>query len=394
MLETLFWFNIFILVYSYFCYGILIFILVQIKQLFYKTDKQTNTKIYEPEVTLFVPAYNEKNYVDAKIKNTLELDYPSDKKKILWVTDGSNDGTPETLAKYNFVEVLHKPEREGKIAAMNRGMSFVKTPIVIFSDANTLLSGNSIREIVRQFKNPKVGCVAGEKRILLDNKTEAASAGEGIYWKYESFIKLMDAKLNSSIGAVGELFAIRTALYEPVEPDTILDDFMISMRIAIKGYKIQYAPNAYAIENASQNIKEEMKRKIRIAAGSFQSIPRLKVLFNPFKHGLLSFQYISHKVLRWTIAPLSMVTLVPVTFLLTFKNTGNSQNIYSFTWWLIVVFGIWAIIGWFFENKKIKYKYLFVPYYICIMNVSAFLGFFRYLKKSQSVNWERAKRKE
>jgi len=140
---------------------------------------------------------------------------------------------------------------------MNRGMQFIKTPIVIFSDGNTMLGKESVQRIVDMFKDPKVGCVSGEKRIF-SKDTDAAVGSEGIYWKYESKLKKWDAELYSVVGAAGELFAVRTELFQEVEKDTLLDDFIISLRIAMKGYTIQYDPEAYAIESASANVQEEL----------------------------------------------------------------------------------------------------------------------------------------
>jgi cellulose synthase/poly-beta-1,6-N-acetylglucosamine synthase-like glycosyltransferase len=328
-----------------------------------------------------------------KFKNSFELDYPKEKVRHVWVTDGSDDGTPDILRKYDNVEVYHKPERGGKIGAMNRGLDFVKTPIVIFSDGNTMLGKDSIREIVKLFRNPKVGCVSGEKRIYQKDADAAAGAGEGLYWKYESTLKKWDAELYSVVGAAGELFAIRTELYEHVEKDTLLDDFMVSLRIAKRGYTIQYNPNAYAIETASANVKEELKRKIRIAAGGIQSIVRLKELLNVFKFGTLSFQYISHRVLRWTITPLLLLLLIPLNIYLSFKDGGFlDPNLYSILLWGQIVFYFSALTGWILEARKLRLKLLFVPYYFFIMNYAVYMGFFRYLKGKQSVKWERAKR--
>ncbi|MFK5970642.1 MAG: glycosyltransferase family 2 protein, partial [Candidatus Marithrix sp.] len=300
IIEIVFWSLLAIVFYTYIGYGILLYILVRIKKSF-GSKKNITRKLYEPDITILIAAYNEQDYVDQKAQNTIQLDYPIEKLHQIWVTDGSNDSTPSYLEKYPNIKVLHKPERKGKIAAINRAMKYIDTPIVIFSDANTLLGKKSIRKIVALFENPKVGCVSGEKRIANNEKEAAASAGEGIYWKYESKLKQWDAEINSVVGAAGELFAIRTELFEEVKPDTILDDFIISLKIAMKGYSIQYDPEAYAIESASVNVKEELKRKIRIAAGGIQSIVRLYPLLNIFKYGLLSFQYISHRVLRWTV---------------------------------------------------------------------------------------------
>lgn len=391
-LEILFWLLLFIVFYSYVGYGILLFILVKLKKAVFGNAGTQGTEIYEPEVTLFITAYNEKDFVEAKVQNSRKLDYPQEKLHQVWVTDGSNDGTPDLLKKYNDVEVHHIPARNGKIGAMNRGMKLVKTPIVVFCDANTMLGKESIRRIVKLFSNPKVGCVSGEKRIYSKDKDGAAGAGEGLYWKYESTLKKWDAELYSVVGAAGELFAVRTELYQEVERDTLLDDFIVSLRIAQKGYTIQYDPDAYAIETASANVKEELKRKIRISAGGIQSVVRLSSLLNVFKYGLLSFQYISHRVLRWTLAPLSLLLLIPVNFILAFGEGLFDWGLYASLFWLQILFYIAALTGWYLENRLIKIKLLFVPYYFFIMNLSVFLGLKRYLKGSQSVNWERAKR--
>lgn len=392
-LEILFWVLVGLIFYTYVGYGMLLFFLVRLKRMLGLSKPFDENQDYEPEVTLFITAYNEKDFVDMKVKNSRQLDYPTDKLKFVWVTDGSDDGTPELLKTYDDVQVYHENGRNGKIAAMNRGFQYVQTPIVVFSDANTLLGKDSINIIVKFFRNPKVGCVSGEKRIREKQADAAAGAGEGLYWKYESMLKKWDAELYSVVGAAGELFAVRTELFREVEQDTLLDDFIISLRIAMQGYTIQYDPDAYALETASANVKEELKRKIRISAGGIQSIVRLAKLLNIFKFGILSFQYISHRVLRWSLAPLALLLLIPTNFILALMDGGLfAFGLYASLFWLQVIFYITALMGWFLEHREIKVKGLFVPYYFFIMNLSVFLGFARYLKGQQSVKWERAKR--
>lgn len=392
-LKIIFWVFLFIIFYAYVGYGILLFILIKIKRIG-KKKKGIYDPNYEPEVTLFVAAYNEKDYVHEKVKNSFSLEYPHEKVRQVWVTDGSDDGTPDLLRKYadQGVEVYHEDARGGKIGAMNRGMQFVKSPIVIFSDGNTNLGRESIRRIVNMFSDPSVGCVSGEKRIY-QKDSDSAAGTEGIYWKYESALKKWDAELYSVVGAAGELFAIRTEFFEHVEQDTLLDDFMISLRVAMKGFTIQYDPEAYAIETSSANVKEELKRKIRISAGGIQSIVRLAPLLNIFKYGTLSFQYISHRVLRWTLAPLGLLILLLTNFAITWQEGFlNFESIFTWLMYGQFVFYIAALLGWFLENREIKVKVLFIPYYFFIMNLSVYLGFARYMKGNQSVKWERAKR--
>ena len=214
-LEVLFWISLFIVFYTYIGYGILLYILVKIKECFRKpAPRPMPADDALPPLTLFIAAYNEEDVVDEKMHNCLELDYPADKLRILWVTDGSNDHTNERLSHWPQAIVLHQPQRQGKTAALNRGIHFVETPLVVFTDANTHLNREALREIVHAFTDPKVGCVAGEKRIAVQSKDNAASGGEGLYWKYESTLKALDARLYSAVGAAGELFAVRRELFE------------------------------------------------------------------------------------------------------------------------------------------------------------------------------------
>jgi len=393
MLTILFWVLLFILFYTYLGYGLVLWFLVKAKNVIAPNKTTLSNASFEPEVCLFVTAYNEKDYIQQKIANSFTLDYPKDKIQYLWVTDGSDDGTPDLLKKYSELEVYHLPERRGKMHAMNRGMKFVKAPIVIFSDTNTLLGQNSIREIVKRFSNERVGCVAGEKRIIESESETAAGAGEGLYWKLESWVKKNDSELNSAVGAVGELFAIRTVLFEDVETDTLLDDFIISLRIAMQGYKIAYAPEAYAEETASLNVHEELKRKIRIAAGGVQTIFRLKRLINPFEYGILTWQYFSHKVLRWTITPIALFLLPIINLMLMIqKGSWSLTNFYALVFWFQLLCYVVAIFGWYFEQKRIRLKLFFAPYYFVMINYAGIRGILRYFKGHQSVNWEKSKR--
>jgi cellulose synthase/poly-beta-1,6-N-acetylglucosamine synthase-like glycosyltransferase len=386
ILESIFWTCIFIVFYSYIGYGIIVFFIVKLNNILRK--KTFFDPSYEPEVTLIVPCFNEADFIEDKIQNSLTLDYPSKKLKLIFISDGSSDNTHEIINKYPSIIALHENERSGKAAAMNRAMKFVTTPIVVFCDANTMLNKAAIKELVKHYQHEKVGAVTGEKRIVSSNKEGASTAGEGIYWKYESLLKQLDSDFYSVVGAAGELMSYRTNLYKELPTDTLLDDLMQSMQIAIDGYKVIYEKKAFATETASANVKEELKRKIRISAGAWQSIFRLGKAFNPFHNFKLFFAFISHRVLRWTLAPFSLLVLLIVNVLL----APNVNAIYMIILVLQLAFYAFAIFGWYFENKRIKVKVLFVPYYFFIMNLCVYLGLFRFLKGKQSVSWERAQR--
>lgn len=388
IIEILFWIGIGIVFYTYLGYGIVLYGLVKVKEIF---TKPVTLRLPEPlpEVTLLIAAYNEEAIVNDKMANCHALDYPAEKLKITWITDGSNDHTNELLQAYQNATILFRPERQGKTAALNRAIQFIETPFVVFTDANTMLNPGAIKEIIRHFTDPKVGCVAGEKRVEIQAE-QGATAGEGIYWKYESALKRLDYRLYSAVGAAGELFAIRTDLFEQMPQDTLLDDFILSLRIAAKGYKIAYSKDAYALESASLNMKEEEKRKIRISAGGLQSVYRLRSLLNIFRYGILSFQYISHRVLRWTLTPIMLFLLFPLNILLSF--TG--EPIYVIIMIMQVIFYLMGYLGYKMEQRHIRNKLLFVPYYFLFMNINVIRGYLYLSTHKGRGTWEKARRKE
>jgi len=387
-LKILFWGSLFIIFYSYLGYGILMYFLVKLKKALGPKTAATGPS-FEPEVTLVVSAFNEADFIERKIGNTFELDYPPSKLQILFITDGSTDDTPIIIRRHENITLLHQDERRGKVAAMNRAMQFVHRDYVIFSDANTLLNRNAIKAIVRHYADPKVGGVAGEKKVMTHETALAAGTGEGLYWKYESFLKKLDSDFYSVVGAAGELFSLRTSLFENAGENLIIEDFVLSLKICLKGYVIRYEPDAYAMESSSASMKEEEKRKIRISAGAFQAMVVLKDLFNIFKYPVLSFQFISHRILRWTLCPIGLVIL----FLSdsTIVWIGD-RGFYALFLILQLLLYLISLAGWLMARRNIRSKLLYVPYYFVFMNLSVFVGFQRFIRGKQSVVWEKAAR--
>jgi poly-beta-1,6-N-acetyl-D-glucosamine synthase len=389
MAKFLFFFSFLTVFYSYIGYGILIYLLAKVKRFLSNQKKDQQVSDFEPEVSLIVSAYNEADFIERKLKNSLDLDYPAGKLRWIFITDGSTDATPEIIRTYNNILLLHQAERKGKVAAMNRAMKYVETPYVIFSDANTLLNPESIKEILKHYADPLVGGVAGEKKIISGERDKAAGAGEGIYWKYESLLKKMDSDFYSVVGAAGELFSVKTSLFHKAGEDTIIEDFVQSMQICMDGYVIRYEPKAFAIETASVSVREEQKRKVRIAAGAFQAMIILKRLFNVFKYPVLSFQFISHRILRWTLCPVCLIICFFSNVLLVYRGEGG---FYVFVFLLQIVFYALALAGWLFASRNLKIKAFYIPYYFLFMNLSVFLGFSRFIRSKQSTNWDKAAR--
>ena len=390
-LKIFFWMGVFLVFYTYIGYGMLLWVLVKMKRFVkgkaVKAALPADEKL--PDVTFMVCAYNEQDVVDMKIENTLQFDYPHDKLHMMWVTDGSTDETNDRLSRYPDVEIVFSPERKGKTAALNHGISMVKTDFTIMTDANTIVNPEAIREIVRCFLDPQVACVAGEKRVMARHEGQTAAEGEGLYWKYESALKKLDSELYSAMGAAGELNAIRTRLYKPMPENALLDDFVMSMRMVDNGYKIAYSPEAYAMEYGSADLNEESKRKRRIAAGGLQSIWWLRKMMNPLRHPIVAFQFVSHRVLRWSITPIALLALIPINVILVMLKAGS---VYNIIWVLQLLFYLAAFISWTLERKGRKNKFLYVPYYFLFMNLNVFKGM-KYLCSHQSSGaWEKAKR--
>ena len=387
-IEIAFWVCFSIVFYAFLGYGIVLYVMVKIKRFVHTSKKITSS--FEPAVTLVIPCFNEADILSSKIVNSRNLDYPLEKLSIIFITDGSTDNSKDILQNYPEIEILHENRRAGKAAAENRAMKFVKTPFVIFSDANTMLNTDAVKNIIKHFADNTVGCVSGEKRIITDIADTASASAEGIYWKYESLLKRLDSELYSAVGAAGELVAFRTSLYLDLPEDTLLDDFMQSMQMAADGYKIIYEPEAYAMETASVNVTEELKRKVRICAGGWQSISRLSGRLTFSKTPLLFFQYISHRVLRWTITPFLLIAMFLLNILMVFK--GNA--FYTVSMIAQVLFYVAAFTGFILENKKIRFKPVFVPYYFVVMNYAVLAGLRKYASGKQKATWEKAQRKE
>ncbi|MBS1659476.1 MAG: glycosyltransferase family 2 protein [Bacteroidetes bacterium] len=384
--QFIFWICCFLVFYNYAGYAVLVKLLGKWKSPLPPTAPGGDT----PAVSFIVAAYNEEDCIVQKIENSLAQDYPTDRIEYLFITDGSSDNTATLVGRFPAIRSLHQPERRGKSAALNRAVTQAKGDILIFSDANTILNKEAVRNIACHYQDPQVGGVAGEKKVL----SEPAGAGEvgdgeGLYWKYESALKKLDSDFYSVVGAAGELFSLRRSLYEHIAENVILDDFVSSLRVAQKGFRVLYEPDAYAMELPSFSIQDEKKRKVRIAAGGFQAIGMLSPLLAFWKYPRLSFLYISHRVLRWTLSPLCLILAFVSAAVLAFTGAGL---LYQILFAAQVIFYGAALATVLVPALKQRSKIAKLAYYFYFMNYSVVLGFFRFLRGKQSATWEKARR--
>lgn len=384
-MVLLFWLSFSIILFTFLGYGLVITILSSLKK---KSETYPHLEKEDlPEVSLLIAAYNEEEILLDKIHNSLALDYPKEKLQITFVTDGTTDGSHELLSRFPGVKQSHSDERKGKIAAINRVMKEVSAPITVFSDANVMLNSLAIQKLVYQFQSNLVAAVSGEKVVQSEKSDVASAAGEGVYWKYESYLKRKDAEWNTLVGSAGELVAIRTCLYEAPEVDTIIEDFVMTVRLAAKGYKVGYESEAKAIETGSENVEEEEKRKVRISAGGVQAMLRIPQAMNFLKHPGLTFQYLGHRVLRWTLMPIALVMCFISSVLI-----SNLSVIYLIIFLAQGLFYSLAFLGYLFRNQETKLKFLHIPFYFTFMHICVVKGWIRYFSGKQSVTWEKARR--
>lgn len=389
ILHSLLWLTIGIVLYTY-CLYLLVLWISCINR---KRNNSPETTINQlPEVTIVIAAHNEERYVLAKYQNTLTLNYPSGKLFQIWVDDGSTDNTHELLSTLNGITFISNPERLGKAQSINNAIKLVKTPFTVFTDANTFLSQNSIIDLIKHFENPEVGCVAGQKKIIWSNTDALASKGEGLYWRFESLIKMAESCTGSTLSATGELYAIRTNLFKPLPANTILDDFEVSACIIKQGYKIKYENGAVASEFGSLTVEEEKKRKVRIAAGCFQALRRHVCLLNPLKNSEVAFKFFSHKFLRWVLVPPAIFAAPLLNAAILFLYP-NSSIIYLISMLTIVFLYLLVVAGYLFRNRNNVHPMVTFPYYGFMMNFTMLKGLIYFFSGKQTHIWEKAIRK-
>jgi cellulose synthase/poly-beta-1,6-N-acetylglucosamine synthase-like glycosyltransferase len=379
--EVLFWVAIAIVVYAYAGYAACVRVMAWLR------PRPPRAGKVQPSVSLIVPAYNEGSYLAVKLENSLALDYPADRLEILVISSGSSDATEQIAEGYSSrgVRTLIQETRSGKEAAMQEAARHARGEILIFTDANALLNREAVGLMVRWFADPEVGCVSGEKRVLPVHG-ESAGAGEGAYWRYESALKRLDSIVGSTMGAPGELCAIRASLMTARERDNIIEDFVLSMRVVEAGYRIVHEPGATAVEEASERFEDVFERRARIAAGGFQSIWRLRSLLDP-RHGLVWWQYVSHRVLRWGVVPVLLPLLVLANWTL-----SPAQPIYTVM--LVAQFAFYgaAVTGWWLRRTPMgQRRLLSMPFFFFAANAAVLVGGMRLVTGRQTVLWKRTR---
>ncbi len=339
---------------------------------------------FRPPLSLIILAHNEEDVIDAKLENSLQLEYPRERLEVLVVTDGSGDGTPERAARFEHVKVLHRPERRGKLAAMTRGAHASTGEVLVFSDANNLYSRDALVELVAPFADPQVGAVTGRKAID-DGSGRALDRAEGLYWRYESKLKEWESTCGSVTAAAGEILAFRREAFPSVAPDSLNEDLVQVLTAAAAGWRVVYAPDAVSLEAASATISDEATRRERLVAGRWQVVWRLLPGLAR-RQPRLAWQLFSHKVTR---------PLIPGALIVLAASNGALARRGRFARGAAagqVALYVAALHGWRAERSGRRNRLTYLPYYFCRMNLATLSGPLSLLRGRQSAAWVRVRR--
>ncbi|MGH9735299.1 MAG: glycosyltransferase family 2 protein [Candidatus Acidiferrales bacterium] len=383
----IFWLSIAVILYTYFIYPVILLVCFAIAQL--RTDlryllKRADRRVGRlastevPGVTFIVPAYNEEKHLPAKLANLRALDYPRERLQVIIVSDGSTDGTNAILDKVQdaWIEPVILSQRGGKANALNCAAARASHDLLVFSDAGTMFEPDAVRKLVRHFANPQIGAACGALRFQASAESQQT---EGVYWKYESALRLMESRLGASLNASGAVYALRRDAYQPLPQGAVLDDLLVPMNARKMGYRVIYDPEAIATDYAPENIRGEFARRVRIAAGSFQALPELMRMRLT---GYTAFSFYSHKLLRWLLPFFLIALLVSNGFLI-------GRTFYTGVATAQVLFYVWAILGGAFSEQLKRVRYGLIGHFLVAMNAAFLVGFFRYLKNRHSIEWQR-----
>ena len=372
--RAIFWSSIGVLLYVYAGYPLLLALVRPLRR------RPIHKSAIEPSVTVFVAAHDEASVIAAKIRNCLELDYPSDRLSIVVASDGSRDGTNEIVRSFALqgVRLIEFPERRGKIAAINDGILQIGSEIVVFSDANTFLHRGAIRALVSNFADERVGAASGD--VVLIGDRAALARSEDLYYRYERALQRAESELGSMLGVDGALYAIRRSLFVSPPSDTILDDMAIPMAVVRAGQRVVFEERAIAHERGSETAAEEFSRKVRVVAGAVQFLLRRDSAV-PASNLQVFTALVSHKTLRWLSPMFAVVALVASTVLAQHSNVFLWATAVQLAFLTLGILGCvpalrrWSLVG--------------LAHYFCLVHAAAAVGFTRGILGRQSVAWRR-----
>ena len=338
-----------------------------------------------PSVSLLIAAHNEEAEIEHRLMNALAMDYPREKLQIVVGSDGSVDETARIVEGFadRGVELFDYEQNRGKATVLNESVPHLKGEIILFSDANTYNEPMSARNLVRWFRDPAIGVVCG--RLVLTDPVSGRNA-DGLYWKYENFLKYYENRLGALLGSNGAIYAMRKDLYTPIDGATIVDDFVIPLLAKVKfGCSIVYDCEAIATEETPASVGAEFHRRSRIGAGGFQSIGFLWKILDP-RRGWVAFSFLSHKILRW-FCPFFLIGALASNAVL----LSGGETCYRYLLLAQVAFYLVSLLLAFAPASRWLRPFRLASLFSG-MNLALFVGFCRWLGGNQCGTWRRTTR--
>lgn len=385
-MVLLFSFGFLCLLYIYIGYPVLIAFLSKVNRK-YKKTRTTLTNEDLLKVTIVIPAHNEEAVIKSKLLNHLALDYPRDKLKIIVLDDTSSDDTfkiaSSIAADYpNVIEVFQVFDGKGKTHAINTLMPTLSSDIVVFSDANVYLKEDALQKIAEIFLDSVIGCVAGQLNYVNEDVNGSAFSN-GLYWRYEEFIKRCESETGSMMGADGSIFSIRKELYRPLDTN-VLDDFSTSIGTICQGYRLAYSTDICAFEKGAEKSAEEFSRKVRISNRSFNTFRYLRKEIHKTFSVFDLFKLYSHKVIRW-------FSFIPMFLMLFSSAVWMFSSFFGAMVFLIQLLGyfyLWLI----YKNDRLNAlgKVGDILLYFVMTNVACFIGVYLSLRGQKITTWKKA----
>lgn len=387
MVALLFWTCFLLVAHTYLLYPLLLFAASSAIQLRrdwqYLTRRRDRRRIPSepldpPEVTLIIPAFNEERYLPAKLANLREMDYPKDALDIVFVCDGSTDRTGAILrdAEGGNIRVIHLPERGGKANAINQAVASARHGLLVLSDAATLFAPDAVKKLVRHFTDPRVGVMCGALQFQANAESQQT---EGVYWRYESMLRLMESRLGVTLNASGAIYAMRRECFVPIPTDTLVEDLVVPLGVRRRGFRVGYDPEATAVDFAPTTVGGEFTRRVRIATGSFRALGEIiAARLDP----LTAFAFLSHKLLRWFL-PFFLAGMLAASAALAASPLYRALLVFQ------LLFYAFGLAGFLFRQRLRGVRYVLVPYYLLAIHLAFLVGFVRFLIGSDTAEWRR-----
>lgn len=336
---------------------------------------------YYPALTVLIAAYNEEDAIEKKLRQTLALEYPADKLEVLVLSDASTDRTDEIVKNFpdNRVRLVRMEERRGKTYAQNQGVRQAKGEVLVFSDATAIYHAQALRYLACNYRDPKVGAVSGRYKYFDPGDQSPTGLGSSAFWNYENLIKTMQSRIMTITGCCGCIYSVRKTAYTDLAED-VISDLVQPLHVIQKGYRVRFEDRALAYEETTKSTGEEFRMRVRVVTRAMRGLLSVSPLLEPWRHGWVSFQLWSHKVLRWMV-PLMLLVLLGANLAL--------LNVPFYRWVLAtqLFFYAGAILTALLPLHRI-WKPLGLPLFFCTLNAAALVGLIELCRGRKYVTWQ------